>query len=254
MTHMAAVSIRARLAQDMQSDPKFYRLTDADILPITRDLHQDAIGLYYSALISFVDALTSIERGYFSWATVKLYYVCFYAARALLAINNCAIFYIGNAGAGKPFSLILKVNNSPRKERGVTHKVVWSIMERVLPRHPLIGDIGSNRAFNWMKDLREEINYRNPRFSEPLIPAHFGKLDQFGITQAIDFYVDDTEMLYALAPDHAALAFPVECLKRVQNSMTNTELTLDTKDRTYLRKEMKCLNLSSRAVAKLVGT
>lgn len=126
-------------------------------------------------------------------------------------------------------------------------------MERELSQHPLLQQIGLDKAYNWMKDLREQVNYRNPRFPDPFVPAHFGRLDVIGVPRAIDTYVLDTQALYAFDPDHAALAFPLECLKRVQGSMANERLKLDIADRVYLSKRMEAAGLSTVAITSLVG-
>jgi hypothetical protein len=94
MPHLAAAIIRSLPQADTEAAAKSFRLLPTHIQSLTDELRQDALGLHYSALISFIDAINGIGFGHFSWATVKLYHTCFYAAPILLATNNCAIFYV----------------------------------------------------------------------------------------------------------------------------------------------------------------
>jgi len=74
-------------------------LTHIEALHLQTLLHRDALDGYYSALVSFADALHGLQANYFSWATVKLYYALFYCLRALLSGAGVCIFYLGSAPA-----------------------------------------------------------------------------------------------------------------------------------------------------------
>jgi hypothetical protein len=63
---------------------------------VQKALEEDAKDYYFSGLLSFVEALRGPPCGLSSWATVKLYYSVFYTLRAILALNEVAIFYPDN--------------------------------------------------------------------------------------------------------------------------------------------------------------
>lgn len=210
MPHQAAAAINAWITAQGAPPATQPTLDGAQRAIISPALSTDARGIYYSAVLTFADAINGISAGYFSWSVVKLYYSAFYAARVLLAANDVAIFYPLN---GKPHSLVVLAGQNAKKEKGVTHKVVWSVLEKQLPASPLLGMIGTQPAWQWLMTLREEANYKTPRFPDPTVPAHFAALDHLGPDKALAAYVADTSLLYPFDPDHAALAFPLECLR-----------------------------------------
>jgi hypothetical protein len=198
--------------------------------------------------------VNGIRSAYFSWATIKLYYVCFYAARVILAANGIAIFYVlEGKKTGKPFSIFLKPGSAPHREIGQTHKVVWKVLERELPNNGLLELIDLEKAFDWMINLREEINYRNPKFPEPLVPSHFGVLSILGVETAVSTYVSDTSQLYTFDPAHAALAFPIECLKRAATALRRNSIHLAAADWDHIAECMNKAALPPLLIPNLLG-
>ena len=252
MPHLAAAAIRSWLSTDTEFAAKSFQLLPAQVPFLTNQLDNDATGMHYSALISFVDSINGIRSGHFSWAIVQLYYVCFYAARILLAANSTALFYVGGARRGRPFSLVVETGNVPHREKGVTHEIVWKVMERELPNHALLGQIGLDKAFEWMKTLREDVNYRNPRFEDPLVPSYFGELSRWGLRAATEAYTNEP-MLYAFDPDHAALAFPIACLRLAALAIRRVG-GLDDGDCGYLSTKMAEAGLPNNLVSDLIGS
>lgn len=232
MAHLAASAINAWLSSQGKVSPTLPVLDSAQRAIISSALISDARGLFYSAVVTVIDAINGISSGYFSWSVVKLYYASFYSARVLLAANDVALFYPAN---GKPYSLLLRAGECAKKEKGVTHKVVWDVLERQLPSSPLLGSVGLQSASRWLMGLREEANYRNPRFLEPAVPSYFAALDRIGIEDAIKVYTADTSYLYSFDPDHAALAFPLECLRSAGVALRRSSGTLDESDVEHVR-------------------
>lgn len=241
MPHLAAAAINNWLVASGGATPYTqYTLTHATAAPILADLEIDAKGLFYSAAQTFIEAIGGVQHGYASWATVKLYYTSFYSVRSILATNAVSIFY---PPSGKPWSLRCTSGMSPRKENGVTHKVVWSVLARELPQIGLLDDIGSIPAHMWLTNLREEANYRNAKFPDPLMPAHLSQIDTLGLETALSAYVSDTSMLYAFDPDHAAVAFPLECLRRACLALRPAGPELEAADQDYLRSRLAAIGL-----------
>lgn len=144
MPHQAADSITRWLAGNPTSNPVGCVLDAVVSTQAQPGLALDAKGLFYSATLSFLSAIDGLQGAQFSWAMVKLYYACFYAARSILASNGTCVFYCGT----KPFSVRLVTGFQIRKEKGTTHKVVWNIFSREFPNNVLLNDIDGVPAYS----------------------------------------------------------------------------------------------------------
>ncbi|WP_108254057.1 hypothetical protein [Vibrio cholerae] len=197
------------------------------ISSIRTELQNDSTHYLYSALISFIDALNGLNSGYYSWPTVKLYYSVFYSLRAYLGLNEYCIFYVGN----KPFSINLKTENTAKKEGGNTHKVVLDVFRRVYADNVLLTqDIAQKHPFEWLVELREVANYKNPKFCEPNTPAHFSKIKSLCLLTVLQSYCADNLHLHTFDEDHAAVAYPLKILKMVLGEFLAKGLTFEDAD------------------------
>lgn len=230
MTHQAAEALAAWL-QPLDGPPSEQELDGVVATHVRDGLAQDARGLYYSALISFISAIDAAGQASFSWSIVKLYYTCFYAARSTLASNNVAIFYSGT----KPYSCIALAGQRPRKEKGVTHKVVWSLFSREFPGNVLLNEIDGEVAYTWMTRLRETANYKNARFPDPLVPKAFSNLDTVGVSVAVPAYQADNSYIYTFDPDHAAVAFPIACVRQAKMALERNGIFLEQEEQDFVR-------------------
>lgn len=241
MPHLAAAAINAWLSGHGLGIPATQPALDATQRAIIAPaLTQDAHGMLYSAAVTVVDALNGISRGFFSWGTVKLYYASFYAARVLLAANDVAIFYPNRT----PHSLRVLAGERAKKEKGVTHKVIWDVLKDQLPNSALLAAIDGRPASEWMMSLREEANYRTPKFPDPTVPTQFAALDTLGFDKALRAYASDMSYLYSFDPDHAALAFPIECLRAAAAALGRTAAPLDDVDRAHIERCLADLGIN----------
>lgn len=208
-------------------------LNAAQAVALRQALSRDAADYAYSGMVSIGDAVQAIEKSLFTWATVKLYYAVFYMTRALLAAHGTAIFYDGT----KPYSWESIAGAMAVKRDGPTHKVVLASFGAVLPTSPLLSQpIGVEGVLDWLMKRREEVNYTNPRFSEPNAPAHLDLIARTGVRKSVSAYLRDDSFLYAFDPQHAILAFPIEALKMVlrPKATGGAGITLAGDDRKYL--------------------
>ncbi len=196
----------------------FRPLQQADAGHLASFLLGEAVQYYYSASVSLCDALNGISSGYYGWATVKCYYAAFYCVSALLARNGICLYHDGH----KPRYLRARPGSQPVKVKGNTHIAAWQIFVQEFPNNPLLMPIDGRLSFEWLRALREEANYVNASFWEPEVPAHFAWLDDAGITRCITAYVGDAQAQYAFDKDHAAIAFPLECLRHTFQSIGGT--------------------------------
>ncbi len=199
---------------------------------LKKALQDDALGAIYSGITSIADATQAINNGFYSWATIKLYYSVFYFARSIIALEtDTAILYSGT----HPCSWQCKPGLSPIARKGTTHKVVLNMFTTLLPNHFLLSQqIDMKTPFDWMKNLREEINYRTPKFQEPDVPEHFKFIAKYSTRKTLSAYASDDQHLYTFDKDHAILAFPLSTLKSTFNSLSNAKLEIDKDDVNYL--------------------
>lgn len=211
--HHAQVFVDSQIASaGPTAGPLFFSspLNSAQASALRRALGNDAADYLYNGALSIGDATRAIERSLFSWATVKLYYSTFYLARSILASNGRAVVYKGT----KPYGLSCGAGDVASKRSGTTHKAVLGYFASSLPNSPLLSqDIAATDPLDWLMARREEVNYTNSRFVEPMPPRHFEVIAREGLRRSIAAYVKDETSLYAFDPDHAMLALPIQALK-----------------------------------------
>jgi hypothetical protein len=169
-------------------------------------LQDDGTKSLYSAAVSLADALRGIHEGFYTWATVKLYYSVFYTAICQLALHDTVLFYIGNT----PCAIHANAGEMLTKQSGTTHAVVLDLFARLFPNSPFLSQtIDFQPPLKWLRERREDANYKNPRFVEPDSPAYFRGVTKDGVRKATLAYLSTNGMTYLFDTDHAMLAFPL---------------------------------------------
>jgi hypothetical protein len=171
-------------------------------------LHKDAKDFFQSGAVSFIDALRSIEKGFFSWATVKLYYSVFYALQSRLALAGDCIFYVVKS----PRVLSARAGSVTANLKGTTHKAVLARFRHNYPGDYFLSqDIGGWPPLDWFIARREETNYTSARFCEPNAPSHFEFAKNTNMRKMLSAYTADD--LYVFDEQHAMVAFPFKLLR-----------------------------------------
>lgn len=195
-------------------------------------LNKDAADSYYSAAVSVGDAIAGINRGFFSWATVKLYYAVFYALQSLLALDGQCLFHI----AKKPKWIRSLPGAQPIKADKNTHLSVLSYFEKNYPHHLLLSQaIGADPPLRWLYDKRVDANYTNSGFGEPEPPEHFERIISIGSRRAIEAYLSDSGLIYTFDPDHAMLAFPLKTLELTRQKLISNGLQIEEERTRFLQ-------------------
>ena len=202
----------------------FVPLTDVHSKNLSNCLREDCTMMLYSATVSLADAIRGLDENFHTWATVKLYYVVFYVARCQLALHNTLLFYITRT----PFTLRTKAGDVPAKKKGQTHEVVLDEFAHLFANSRFLSQpIDIKSPLDWLRERREEANYKNPRFVESNIPSHFKGVLTHGIRKAIHAYLSDNGITYLFDPEHAMLAFPLLLWRDTINEARHHQL-LDT--------------------------
>jgi len=169
-------------------------------------LQDDGAKSLYSAAVSLADALRGLHEGFYTWATVKLYYAVFYTACCQLALRDTALFYIGNTAC----TIHTSAGARLAKHSGTTHGVVLDLFAQLFPNSPFLSQtIDFQSPLDWLRERREDANYKNSRFVEPNAPAHFRGVARDGVRKATRAYLSRDGMTYSFDTDHAMLAFPL---------------------------------------------
>lgn len=185
----------------------FSPLTNVQAAKLESILVKDAMAYTYSGIVSLADAITGVDRGAYSWSTVKAYYSSFYFLRAILAMKKTCIFYQKH----KPFEILSIAGQVPIKAKGNTHEAVLSLFKTNAKSHWLLSqDIDGGNPLDWIRYLREEANYKRSRFFEPDVPKQFSLFAKIGSRRAVTSYINDDQL--AFDPDHAIIAYPLKAL------------------------------------------
>lgn len=177
-------------------------------------LENDIEPFYYKALLSYIEAISSLENNLYSWATVRLYYSVFYAIRAYLACRNVAIlraerrlFYI-KAQEGEKFK---------KCKDQTDHKGTIYTLEKLFSDDDILcsNKIDGQDVYQWMMGKREEVNYKDIIFHDPCPPDFWEKiyvdLKSQSMKTIIDKLVDDN-WLYCFQEEYAILGIPTKRL------------------------------------------
>jgi hypothetical protein len=211
-------------------------------------LREDAKDYYQSAVVSFVDGLRSIPAGFCSWATVKFYYSAFYSLRSRLALSGECIFYDGT----KPRSVSVVPGAVVTALNGTTHKCVLARFASAFPYDSFLSqEIATCKPLEWLVDRREEVNYKQSRFSEPAYSAYLSYAAKTDARKMLSAYLSDD--VYIHDPDHALVAFPFRLLvdlRRRLNSLGLDPLVQNEID--FLATQMRDRTGSITALASLL--
>lgn len=217
-------------------------------------LIEDAKSLAHSSLISILEIGRGVEQELYSWSIVKSYYSTFYVLRSLLACRGRGVFYVGS----KAFTIASNPGELPKRSKEInSHEAVlkhfadcyssdWLLSQPIL-------ELSGPR---WLKDLREEANYKRPRFCEPSCPQHFLQLRSLGFSKAVTAYLDKSNDYLAFDPDHASLAYPVVALSRLVFELRNSagvEKVFDSSHEDWLRRKCRDQRAEIPALARLVS-
>ena len=213
-------------------------LTQLEAAALLHGLQADSADFYYSAWVSFLDALNGLSKGFYTWATVKLYYSVFYALNSSLAKNGVCAFYVGSHS----YIVDALTGASPVSctEKG-THKTVLKAFQSRNAAHPLVSQrIDLEEALDWLIYQRETANYRETRFGEPECSDAFDYVAANGVRKALNTYIADSTFMYVFDPDHAMLAYPLSALQLVGNAVAPTAaLLLSTEEKQFLKARVR---------------
>lgn len=200
-------------------------------------LKEDSKGTFFKGVYSLCEAINNIFSGRYSWAVVKLYYSSFYLMKTFLATKNCAFvkcdgFYVLELNVGCKPNII--------NGRGGEHpKTINEYVKRMENIDRLLSnkiDGEDKSIYDYLRDMREIVNYRDVSFSEPENKYFLGVKKE-----NIKEYIEDDTLVFCTQSPHCLLAAPLQLAKTV-----NSELS------TFLGCEDILTNEQYQAIRKLL--
>jgi len=205
---------------------KDYKVKEANREYLLAELKEDASDIYFKAIFSLADAIFGLYHGRHSWSVIKIYYSVFYLLRCSMACHGYA--FLKNKGI---YTLKLETGESPVRRDNCTHngnKVTGdhkttiatyaSMFEQsdILQTNTIDGEV----IYDWLMELRNQVNYRERTFQEPNNRHFYSALfDKDKIKSQIETYINDDSYVYCFNEDHCCLAAPLKLALSVRNQL-----------------------------------
>lgn len=219
-----------------------FQLNSLQTLRLKTLVEQDANDYLFNASVSFCNALQGIDRQNYSWAAVELYYCMYYLLRAKVHYNNYVLFRIKGI-------LYLKLANSEKfistgGNTSNTHKTTLKIFKILFPTDYIFTyEVDFKNSVEWMEDVREIVNYRNVRFSEPNQMSFFDKFkDLHSLSSNINEILKNPTNVFQ--PEFAMVGLPIVFFQEIQRENSIQMKNIFSVDKIdYLRNIIDTLNL-----------
>lgn len=208
---------------------KDIQFTDDQAKKIRDLLKEEIAPYYYKSLLSYIESLDAIQNRLYSWATIRLYYSTFYSIKAYLACKDVAIFraqrklfYVKAKGKE---SLKSCEQHTDHKGAITTHKKLFKDIDMLFSN-----SVGDFDAYEWMMNKREEVNYKDLNFHDPVAPEFWSKLSEEiednGIGKMVERLVDD-DGTYCFQDEYAILGIPTKRIILTVDEMCAQGKTFD---------------------------
>lgn len=203
-----------------------YEVTESRKERLLVELKKDASDIYFKAIFSIADAINGLFHGRHSWSVIKVYYSVFFLLRCSLATKNIA--FLKNKGI---YTLSLEEGEKPEKRdkgkqngKNITgdHKTtIATFISISLDTDILLSNkVNDKYVYDWLMELRNQVNYQERTFSEPNNKYFFSSLfDKSRLKGQIETYLNDDTYVYCFDEDHCALAAPLKLAAIVRQQL-----------------------------------
>lgn len=178
-------------------------------------LLSDAASLAFASLVSMGEALSGIRGQQYAWSVVKLYYCCFYALKAHLAIDGVVVFH-----CRKREYVCDTVDGYTQEFGRSSHQFAWTKISNIrLLSNWVYSDV-AGEAFGRIRLMRENASYKLA-FPDPSPPAEIGSAVPSSLEKAYRTYKADDDLFYTFLQEHVVLALPTKmCLEAARRLQT----------------------------------
>jgi len=195
------------------SDFKNFTLSKSHANQLSQELLDDSVDLYFKGLLSLSEAINSISRLYYSWATIKLYYSVYYFIKATLAskgialIRQKSLYYLFAREGEKPVKKGSKKYNTDHSGTILHYQDLFT--NDIL----LSNKIENETVYEWLMKRREQVQYRERNFQEPSHPSFWNhiisEINQNSLVSLLSEYINDKYIL-CFQEEHACIAVPIK--------------------------------------------
>jgi hypothetical protein len=205
-----------QIAQGTKFGAKSYNpIGSSDANKLKTAQASDALGLAQASIASLFEGVQGAVNNRFTWATVKLYYSCFYAVRARLLLKGASIFYIGRS----PHFLKSVAGCTVERRSGNSHSVVIEEFARSMAGDVTLSqEISQQSPLEWLEEKRNIASYKIAPFPDPEVSVHFTRFSGAS-RKHVAAYLSDETLLYAFDPDHAVIAFPLLMIRKLSEDL-----------------------------------
>lgn len=205
---------------------KDYEITEDRKTKLISELEKDASDLYFKGIFSLSDALSSLFNGRHSWATIKLYYAVFFFLRCSLASKGFA--FLKNKGI---YTLNMSIGEKPirrdqtkfmgQRVTGDHNTTIATFISLFSDSDILLSNsVEGKNIYEWLMELRNQVNYRERLFTEPnnqyFFPSIFNKSK---FKMQVETYLNDDVPIYCFSEEHCALAAPLKLATIVRQQL-----------------------------------
>ena len=236
---------------------KTYSLTAADCAALEPMAKKDAVGLYYNALVSFVQGCHALMAGCVSWASVELYYSIFYATRANLYYKDYLLIRDRGLYLVKILPNEHPVSKDNKKYNNDHSGTLLHFIDKFQNSDFLCSNtIDTMNVYLWLMDLREATNYRHKAFNEPLCFAELAtavaSVKANGIVKVLNDFKTDFDT-YCFSNNHAWLCAPYFKLIEVGAMYKAGPEKLSQDQVDYISRSLSGLGMDETGIKDLIG-
>lgn len=194
-----------------------YELTEQVSERLLIELKKDSADIYFKAIFSLADSINGISHGRHSWSVIKIYYATFFFLRCYFATEKHA--FLKNKGI---YTLKIEKGEVPRrrdsgcylseKVSGDHKTTIFSFINSFKDEDILLSNtIEGKSIYEWLMDIRNQVNYRERAFTEPDGQYFYHDLfDNNKLKAQVEKYLKDEDYVYCFDKDHCSLAAPLK--------------------------------------------
>lgn len=189
-------------------------LSNEEIELVKAELPLDAIDYLYNGIISLIEGLNNAYKRRYSWSTVQLYYSIYYFLRSSLAFKGIALLQCrGMLRLMTNSDSVYPIGSNNTKYRQTHDGTINHYLDIFSDSDYLsTNTIDGDNSYEWMKQVREVVNYRSRAFEEPYCLSFWDYYDSCindgtFIKEILGLMEDDTKCFQS---DFAIIAVPIK--------------------------------------------
>ncbi len=229
MSDAARLSARSFATKPTALPYSNHKPTTVELTGIRFSIQKSALESAYSAIISYSEALSEIQKSSISWPIIKLYYSCFYSVRSLLILNNVVPF-----NSGREMLLDTHTGRFFRGGRS-SHHWNWKNFSSISSiKSKWFTSEDSKEAYEALRKHRENVNYTH-HFTDPDIHECLGSAES-DLPKRFREYRDDSAFLYTYLDSHLAIAYPTKLIFELDATIRNSGIRLEDSQIAHINK------------------